>query len=165
MKNNTIDDFQIFVMNSFKGSALTGDILDKKWIFENIGAFGEEKINMAINELILGGFLDKNHTITDNGIAVFCPLKKSSIKSCFTTFLRICNVKANDCLDEIISDFSKNYAGSKIVWAKREQDYFLKTLIPDFISNGYIGTLRRERELSSSLSEELLQFTKKRPTI
>lgn len=48
-KSNTIDDFQIFVMNSFKGSAFTGDILDKKWIFENLGAFGEEKINMAIN--------------------------------------------------------------------------------------------------------------------
>jgi hypothetical protein len=98
----------------------------------------EERINVAINELILGGFLDRNYTITDNGIAAFCPLKKNAIKSCFITFLRINNIKTNDCLDGIVHDFSKNHAGSRIIWATREQDYFLRTLIPDFISNGYI---------------------------
>lgn len=30
-----IDDFQIFVMSSFRGSAFVGDILDKKWVFDN----------------------------------------------------------------------------------------------------------------------------------
>ena len=139
-----IDDFQIFVMNSFKGSALIGDIVDKKWIFDHAYLLAkiprteiEEKINVAINELILSGFLDKNLTITESGIAVFCPLKKGSIKSCFATFLRLNNVKTNDCLDEIISNFSKHHAGSKIVWAKRELDYFVKTLLPEFINNGY----------------------------
>ncbi|MEC7119550.1 MAG: hypothetical protein VXW65_06580 [Pseudomonadota bacterium] len=141
-----LDDSIAYVLSYFPKTVKVGDYLAVSCLAQRDDPDTQHlKIGLAVNSLILDGYLDNNLRITQKALDVFFPIDHFAIKSVFVRFMRQQQMQAGDAFDELRFVGEIKYYH---VWGEREWAFLQDFLVPKMLRQSIIRRVGRKHNLN-----------------